>query len=348
MNSKKYRFIPNLATGCLTDDSAKAYFSRLGIAVFVLGILSTASATLLAILAKTALSSVLSISAVAAAANHLVSIIAIYCVAFPFFNLLIKPLPSVKPFKSRMGFKDGVIGFCICVAAMMTGNYISNVILVWVETFLGATTENPIASAISPADPAVVIVTVIFMVIAAPMLEEILFRKVLCAKLLPLGEGYAIVLSGAIFGLFHGNLYQFAYGFLLGAFFAFIYIKTGKLIYTVIYHMAINLMGSVIGPWILSMIDIDKLTAIIESGSIDPSDPALTSLLILSIYETLMMVAAVVGIVFFFKAKKKNMLALEQGILPPPKKNRLANLFCNVGVAAAITYFVLRMVMSLI
>lgn len=348
MNSKKYRFIPNLAAGCLTEDSAKAYFSRLGLAVFALGALSTLTATLLSVLVKATLASVLNISAVAAAANHLISVIAIYCVAFPFFKLLINPLPSVKPFKSRMGFKDGLIGFCICVAAMMIGNYISNVILVWVETVLGATTENPIASAISPSDPAVVVVTVMFIVIAAPILEEIVFRKVLCAKLLPLGEGYAIVLSGAIFGLFHGNLYQFAYGFLLGAFFGFIYIKTGKLIYTVIYHMAINLMGSVIGPWIISMIDIDTLTAIIESGSIDPADPALTSLFILSIYEVVMMVASVVGVVFFFKAKKKNMLTLEQGILPPPKKNRLANLFCNVGVAAAITYFVLTMVMSLI
>lgn len=347
MSFKKYLFVPDAQTGCLSDENTKNYFSLLGLSVFVLGIASTLSATLLALLTNALLSRYLNNAVIYTLANHLISIISIYCIALPLFLIVSNPLPSVRPFKSKMRFRDAIGGFCICVAAMLAGNYVSSLILVWVETLLKTTTQNPIADAISPSNPTIVIITVVFMVILAPILEEIVFRKILCAKLLPLGEGYAILLSGAIFGLFHGNLYQFAYGFLLGAFFSFIYIKTGKLVYTVIYHMAINLMGSVIGPWILSMIDLDKINSILEAGTVDPSDPIVVSLLILSLYEILVMGAAIAGAVLFFKAKKKNMLCLEQGILPPPKKHKITNLFCNVGIAAAITYFVFRMILSL-
>ena len=48
-----------------------------------------------------------------------------------------------------------------------------------------------------------------------------------------------------MFGLFHGNLNQFVYTFLVGAFWAFIYVKTGRLRYTIYLHMALNFMGSV-------------------------------------------------------------------------------------------------------
>jgi membrane protease YdiL (CAAX protease family) len=246
-----------------------------------------------------------------------------------------------------MRFSSFLGGFCIAMLAMDLGNYASNMVLVWLYNIFGISPENPLEEAVAPNDPAMVIVTFAFVVILMPVLEELLFRRILCAKLLPLGEGYAIVLSGAVFGLIHGNVYQFAYGFLVGALFAFIYIKTGKLIYSIIYHMVINFLGMIVAPWIMTLVDMDKLYAVLESGTTEIPEDLLMGMSAVMLYSAFTLGLAIVGVVLFFKAKKKNRLVLERGILPPPKKHRIANLFCNVGVAAAITFFVIFMLVSL-
>lgn len=348
MKSNSYRFTPQPGTGMLSDEDTKSYFSRIGLAVSALCVLSTLASLVLSIAVASLFPSLGSIPALNTLVSHLVSMASIYCVAFPVFNFLLKPLPKIKPFREKLPFSKLAGGFCVCLLAMLVGNYLGNMILIWVETMLGTTTENPVAEAISPSDPYIVIITVVFMVILAPILEELVFRKVLCDKLLPLGEGYAILISAAIFGLFHGNLYQFPYAFTVGLVLGLIYVKTGKLIYTVIYHSAINLLGSVIGPWILEQIDLEKLTAILESGTVDPADPILQPLALLGFYEMAMMAAAVVGIVLLSKARKSRAITFDKGILPPPQKGRVANIFCNVGTASAITCFTILFVLSLL
>ena len=57
------------------------------------------------------------------------------------------------------------------------------------------------------------IVTFLYMVICAPILEEYIFRKLIVDRTVKYGQGVAVVLSGLMFGLFHGNLNQFAYAF---------------------------------------------------------------------------------------------------------------------------------------
>ena len=59
-------------------------------------------------------------------------------------------------------------------------------------------------------------------------------------------------MSGVMFGLFHGNLNQFVYAAALGAFFAFIYVRTGKIRYTMILHAMVNSMAT-IGTLLLKM-----------------------------------------------------------------------------------------------
>ena len=46
-----------------------------------------------------------------------------------------------------------------------------------------------------------------------------------------------MLFSGLMFGLFHGNLNQFVYAFVLGLCFGFIYVKTGNIRYTIGLHM---------------------------------------------------------------------------------------------------------------
>ena len=61
-----------------------------------------------------------------------------------------------------------------------------------------------------------------------------------------MSEIAAILLSGFMFDLFHKNLQQFIYATVIGIIFAYIYIRTGRLRYSIILHMLINFMGSVV------------------------------------------------------------------------------------------------------
>ena len=212
---------------------------------------------------------------------------------------------------------------------------------------------------ISPNDPVIVLITAVFVGVILPIFEEILFRKILCNKLLALGEAYAIIVSATIFGLIHGNFYQFAYAFLLGALFALIYVKTGKIIYSTIYHIAINLLGAVVTPWLIAQIDmegfsanLEKLFGLLESGSTEAYMNLYLSMLpqmfLLTLYEALSLVPAIFGIVLLSKALRNKTIKLDGGILTPSKKNALANIFCTVGVAAAITYFTFTFLLSII
>ena len=165
-------------------------------------------------------------------------------------------------------------------------------------------------------------------------------------------KGYAIFVSAAIFGLIHGNFYQFAYAFLLGALFALIYVKTGKLIYSTIYHIIINFFGAVVTPWIVSKIDMESIYALLESDTLELTMEAYnsfaTTFLFVLLYDAITFIPAIAGIVLLILAKNKDKIRLESGILTPPKKGRLANIFCTVGVAAAITFFVLTFLLSIL
>lgn len=351
--NQKYKFTPERETGLLSEEGTKTYFSRVGWAVFALGIASTlASAALSALAALVLPAPLLENSVLLTMFQHIITLISIYCVATPLFCFVLKPLPRIMPFREKMGFGGFMGGLAIAFFFMMIGNYISNIILIMIQSGLNISTQNPVEEAISPNDPWIVLLTVIFLGILFPILEELLFRKILCERLLPLGEGYAIFVSAAIFGLIHGNFYQFAYAFLLGALFALIYVKTGKLIYSTIYHILINLFGAVVTPWIIGQIDLTGLEKLLESSSLELDmelySSLLPSMLLLMLYDAIMIVPAVFGVILLAKAKRNRTIRLEAGILPPPKKHKIANIFCTVGVAAAITFFAFTFVLSLL
>lgn len=81
---------------------------------------------------------------------------------------------------------------------------------------------------------------VIFSIGVAPVCEELLFRRLLLDRLRSLGDVSAVYLSALAFSLFHGNLYQMFYTFVLGIFFAKLVLLTGSVRDTILLHMCIN------------------------------------------------------------------------------------------------------------
>lgn len=91
------------------------------------------------------------------------------------------------------------------------------------------------------------IILFLYMVIAGPILEELLFRGAALNLLAPVDRKFALIASSLIFGLMHCNFNQMFNGFLLGLILGYIALKSGSVIPSVIMHMILNLNAFIIG-----------------------------------------------------------------------------------------------------
>ncbi len=105
-------------------------------------------------------------------------------------------------------------------------------------------------------------------VIAAPILEELIFRGIILDGLLkkysPINS---ILISSVLFGLVHLNPWQFVAALSLGAFIGWIYYKTKSVSYAIIIHAANNLGGFLIGYFSNSGILSTNQTIVESYGS---------------------------------------------------------------------------------
>ena len=72
------------------------------------------------------------------------------------------------------------------------------------------------------------------------VIEELLFRGFVLRGFLPLGRGAAVVASALLFTFFHFNPEQTVYQFALGIVLALVVLKTGNLVYAMIFHFLNN------------------------------------------------------------------------------------------------------------
>ncbi len=88
------------------------------------------------------------------------------------------------------------------------------------------------------------IVLMVFTTVLIPALcEELFFRGLIMTNLMPLGKNFAIIVSGIIFGLVHGNHDQIFFATISGIVFGWLYTETGSIWCGVIVHMLNNLIA---------------------------------------------------------------------------------------------------------
>lgn len=93
---------------------------------------------------------------------------------------------------------------------------------------------------------------IICMGIIAPLAEEIVFRWLIYLRLRDyMRMGFAMVISGMIFGIYHGNLVQAVYAGILGMVFAYFLEISGCLWSSVLLHMGANIW-SLVSPDLVS------------------------------------------------------------------------------------------------
>ena len=113
--------------------------------------------------------------------------------------------------KSMTG-KAFVVLFCV----FMTGQAIQlllSPVLEWLLNQIGLSAMASLESATAGINTFSMF---LYMAIFAPIFEEILFRGLILRNLLPYGKKFAILASSFLFGMFHGNLLQSPYAFLVG------------------------------------------------------------------------------------------------------------------------------------
>lgn len=94
-------------------------------------------------------------------------------------------------------------------------------------------------------DAATVLTDVVSSVIAAPIAEEMFFRGVVLKQTSRVSARFGIIFSAVMFGLMHGNPYQFVMATVIGLYFGYITVKTDSLIPSIVCHIAINGLMSV-------------------------------------------------------------------------------------------------------
>jgi len=82
--------------------------------------------------------------------------------------------------------------------------------------------------------------TIIYAITLAPIIEEVLFRKLLLKLFMFCGERKAIVISAFLFGLWHFDIVQSVYAFFGGIILGIVAVKYGTIKYTILLHAAYN------------------------------------------------------------------------------------------------------------
>lgn len=280
--------------------------------------------------------------------SFLVGMMPMYIIAYPIIFLMFKKVPvQISGEKKKMRPLHFVAAFFMCYTATYLCNFLGNIVTAIIGAIKQSPVDNVMLNITSNIHPAV---NFLVIVICAPIMEELLFRKSVIDRTAKYGEGVSIVFSGLLFGLFHGNLIQFGYAFLLGVFFGFIYIKTKNIVYTILLHMIINFFGSFIGSVVL---EVSNYTEILNATTAGATEAELMTVMmdnmgglaILFLYFIFLIGGIIAGTIIFFVNKKK--FRLTAGEMTIEKGQRFKTIILNLGVILYSIFWIVQIILQL-
>ncbi len=316
--------------------NARKFFSRVGFAYFIL--------ILLMIGVETVLSLILSLAAPQLLSRYpslywLVSFLPQYLVAMPVCVLILRRLPAMQINENMLGGVPWFRMLCISLFILEIGGILGNYVCRLLERIVHVQVTSATAELMGTGRLWVVF---LFSVVLAPILEELVFRKTLIDRAIVFGDRTAIILSGLLFGLIHGNFYQFFYAFGLGCLFSYIYIRTGRIRYTISFHMCINFLGGFLGTALSAILE-NSMTTGSYYGNMASLASHMSVIAGLMTLRVLTYALAVVGFILFLVTFRRRTLLPGEYTMPPGMTGKA--IFGNVGMilflAAAVCMFVL-------
>lgn len=245
----------------------------------------------------------------------------VYLAGVPAAWAVMKRLPRDQRPAEGMGFGRIAALFLACIPIMYGGNILGTFLS---RIFSAGKASNPLDSLLDTD----IAVTVAIACVAAPIFEELLFRKILIDRLSGYSEKFAVLFSALCFAMFHMNFFQFFYTFGMGLIFAYVYVKTKKVAVTVTMHALLNLWGSLPGILISKYVDLDAL------NDIDPeniSSDQILPLILTGLYGISMILLILAGIAFIVIEVRK-LSFRDAPPLPAPMMRKAV--FANAGFIA--------------
>lgn len=271
--------------------------------------------------------------------------ISMYVVAFPVYYILVFRLDRRERMRLPMHLKEFIGFFCVAQLFMQIGARIGDAISAAVGDFLGITPNNDTAELITSWPLPVILLTA---VIIGPLFEELIFRKLMLDRLSIYGDKIAIIVSAIAFGLFHGNLFQFFYSMMLGLLLGYMYVKTGKLRYPYLMHMAVNFFGSIVPISVQPYLDeLNELVAKMElNEAIDMSRYGVCTAVVLA-YLAFQLILIAAGAIILIKNARRIRIDPYRRV-DIPRGTRFSTVTFNIGTMLYLLVSCALFAMSLI
>ena len=175
----------------------------------------------------------------------------IYLIGFPLFLLVAGKAKEKNTVRKPLSRKRFLVLIPACFFVVYAGNLVGLLVQGLVRAFV----PNPLAiwQLADTGEGELMWLQTILLAFAAPIMEEFVFRRCVINHLKPYGEKAALVISALLFALFHGSINQMFYAFGLGLVFGYIYLKTGRVRYSMILHVIINATTMIVLPALLSL-----------------------------------------------------------------------------------------------
>ena len=263
------------------------------------------------------------------------SVAPIYLIEMPAAYLLLLTIPKSAPQKQKL-HPFMWIGFLfLCFLLTYLSNFIGQFVEVWIYNLLGVEVQNDVAemSYITPFGA-----NFLFLGILAPVFEELFYRKAIIDRLRRYGDLPAILISGVIFGLIHGNFSQVFYATAIGMVLGYVYLRTGKVLYTILLHATFNLVSGVY---------VTELIRRFGSSGI-PAEGDTVGIIMVLAYNALMILSVVIGSVFLLVNLKRFYRSLKKGEYTLTFDQWMNAIFLNPGVWAFLLWMALVFVSSLV
>lgn len=269
-------------------------------------------------------------------------------IGLPLIALLVRRLPAESIEQRRITPGRFVLALMMCYAVGIASNVVGTIITLIIGLVKGGMVQNEI---LNMTDGASMLLMFLYMVICAPIMEELVFRKLIVDRAVRYGQGVAVIVSGLMFGLFHGNLNQFIYAFTLGMFLAFLYVKTGNLKITISIHMIFNFISSILILGMIRRLDLQEYLRVFAGGNTNEMEIYLMEhiTVLLSILGTELVIGCVViaGIVLFIVALATRKFTFDQGTVTIPKGKRFSAVILNVGMICFCLFWIASIVRQL-
>ena len=289
---------------------AQRTFSRFSLALFVYlivvyAVIFAAEAIMILTLGSLKVEELFATSAIL---NTLFSSIPQYLIAFPILFLMIKGMKTKKREMAKMPVSEFFSLFLISQVAMLAGNFIGEMFNGFFATFKGSEVTDYVSEIISSSPLWLLFITV---VLIGPIVEELIFRKLMIDRLSRYGDLIAIMVSSVSFGLFHGNFYQFFYAVMLGLILGYVYAKTRNVKYSILMHMIINFLGSIVTIPVSKCLEklYPQLESIQNGVEVNMADFLKNSMIVGS-YFVIQYAMLIAGTVLFVKAVKRRKFRL--------------------------------------